>query len=50
MNGRIRELRLPALTAKQGADTRGALAAWVTEAGRIEPIQAVGGWVPEEKL
>jgi hypothetical protein len=46
MTGGEKELRLGAATAKQGPDSRGALAAWVTEAGKLEPIQAVGGWLP----
>ena len=39
------ELRLPATTQKEAANSRGAIAAWVTEAGHVEPIQAVGGWL-----
>lgn len=46
MNGGARQLRFPTVPLPQGADSRGALAAWVTEAGQIEPIQAVGGWLP----
>ncbi len=26
--------------------SRQAVAAWVTEAGGLEPLQAVGGWIP----
>jgi hypothetical protein len=41
------ELRLPPESPKQpGTNSRGAIAAWVTQAGKIEPIQAVGGWLP----
>ena len=40
-----KELRLPADSSKQVANSRSALAAWVTQAGQIEPIQAVGGWL-----
>jgi hypothetical protein len=40
-----KELRLTAPAIKSNSDARTALAAWVTEAGKIEPIQAVGGWV-----
>lgn len=50
MSGGSRELRLPAVTSKRSGESRGAVAAWVTEAGRIEPIQVVGGWLPEENL
>ena len=39
-----KELRLPSPIAST-AEPRTAIAAWVTEAGRIEPIQAVGGWL-----
>ena len=38
------EMRLPAAE-KQTAEARNAVAAWITEAGQIEPIQAVGGWL-----
>lgn len=41
-----KELRLPAESSKQAAGSRSAIAAWVTQAGQIEPIQAVGGWLP----
>jgi hypothetical protein len=44
--GGTRELRFPAAASKQTAEARSALAAWVTEAGQMEPIQAVGGWLP----
>jgi hypothetical protein len=46
MTGGEKELRLGAATTKQGAGSRSALVAWVTEAGQLEPIQAVGGWLP----
>ena len=46
MTGGAKELRLGGGTSKQSADSRNALAAWVTEAGQVEPIQAVGGWLP----
>ena len=39
------ELRLPATTQPEASNSRGAIVAWVTEAGQIEPIQAVGGWL-----
>jgi hypothetical protein len=45
MKGGGKELRLPADSAKSAANSRSALAAWVTLAGQIEPIQAVGGWL-----
>ncbi|MBA2744203.1 MAG: DUF1223 domain-containing protein [Chthoniobacterales bacterium] len=38
------EVRLPAASPQAG-DARTAIAAWVTEPGALEPIQAVGGWV-----
>ena len=37
------EVNLPAGSA---AATRSAIVAWVTEAGGMEPLQAVGGWQP----
>jgi hypothetical protein len=45
MKAGVKELRLPAESSKQAAGARSAIAAWVTEAGKIEPIQAVGGWL-----
>jgi hypothetical protein len=45
MKSGIKELRLPAESSKQAANSRSAIAAWVTQAGQIEPIQAVGGWL-----
>ena len=44
MKAGAKELRLPAPIAST-ADPRMAIAAWVTQAGQIEPIQAVGGWL-----
>ncbi len=41
----IKELVLPGESSKQVAGSRSAIAAWVTQSGRIEPIQAVGGWL-----
>ena len=41
-----KELKLPASSTKSAVDPRTAIAAWVTPAGQIEPIQAVGGWLP----
>ncbi|PZR71001.1 MAG: DUF1223 domain-containing protein [Chthoniobacterales bacterium] len=46
MSAGTKELRFPAVTSNQSADARTALAAWLTEAGQIEPLQAVGGWLP----
>ena len=46
MKAGVKEMTLPAETAKQTGESRSALAAWVTEAGRLEPVQAVGGWLP----
>ena len=41
-----KELKLPAPTQKSTVDPRTAIAAWVTPAGQLEAIQAVGGWLP----
>jgi len=46
MKSGAKELRLPAPSTTSTIDPRTAIAAWVTQAGQIEPIQAVGGWVP----
>ena len=46
MRSGAKELRLPAPAATSTIDPRTAIAAWVTQAGQIEPIQAVGGWLP----
>jgi hypothetical protein len=45
MKSGVKELKLPADSSKQAANSRSAIAAWVTAAGQIEPIQAVGGWL-----
>ena len=45
MKSGLGELRLPAESPKQAANSRSAIAAWVTQAGQMEPIQAVGGWL-----
>ena len=45
MKSGMKELRLPAESLKQVANSRRGIAAWVTQAGQIEPIQAVGGWL-----
>jgi hypothetical protein len=45
MKSGMKELRLPAESSKPVANSRSAVAAWVTQAGKIEPIQAVGGWL-----
>ena len=41
-----KELQLPAPSTKTVPDSRTAIAAWVTAPGQLEPIQAVGGWLP----
>ncbi len=46
MKSGAKELRLPAPSTTSTIDPRTAIAAWVTQAGQIEPIQAVGGWLP----
>ena len=40
------ELRLPGDSLKLGPNSRSAVAAWVTQVRQIEPLQAVGGWLP----
>ena len=46
MKAGVKELRAPLLTTKSTVDFRTAIAAWVTTPGQLEPIQAVGGWLP----
>jgi hypothetical protein len=41
-----KELQLSTASTKSAADSRTALAAWITAPGQLEPIQAVGGWLP----
>jgi hypothetical protein len=41
-----KELQLPSSSKKSAADQRTALATWITLADQIEPVQAVGGWLP----
>jgi hypothetical protein len=45
MSGGKAELRAPAPAGPGATASRGAIVAWVTEPGQIEPIQAVGGWL-----
>lgn len=45
MKSGTKELRLPTPITST-AEPRTALAAWVTRPGQIEPLQAVGGWLP----
>ena len=45
MKSGAKELRLPTPITST-AEPRTAIAAWVTQAGQIEPVQAVGGWLP----
>jgi hypothetical protein len=40
-----KELQLPP-SIRSTADQRTAIAAWITAPGQLEPIQAVGGWLP----
>jgi hypothetical protein len=49
MKAGAKELRLPAASPKPASGSRNAIAAWVTQGNQIEAIQAVGGWLPEEK-
>jgi hypothetical protein len=46
MKAGVKELKLPASSTKSAVDPRTAIAAWITQTGQIEPIQAVGGWLP----
>jgi len=39
------ELPMPIPPAGMASGSRGAIAAWVTQIGRSEPLQAVGGWL-----
>jgi hypothetical protein len=45
MKAGAKELSLPTSATTSTLDPRTAVAAWVTLAGQIEPIQAVGGWL-----
>jgi len=45
MKSGAKELQLPSPSATPAIASRTAIAAWVTQAGQIEPIQAVGGWL-----
>jgi hypothetical protein len=44
MKAGVKELRLSAPSISSNGEPRTALAVWVSEAGKIEPLQAVGGW------
>lgn len=46
MKGGSKELKLTAPSLKSNAEPRTALAVWLTEPGKLEPIQAAGGWRP----
>ena len=46
LDSETKQLRLLAKTLSQNSGSPEALAAWVTEVGQIEPIQATGGWLP----
>ncbi|MDP9099887.1 MAG: DUF1223 domain-containing protein [Verrucomicrobiota bacterium] len=46
MKAGAKELQLPAPSKTSTGEARTAIAAWVTQVGQIEPIQAVGGWLP----
>jgi len=45
MKAGVKELKLPVVSAPPVAGSRSAIAAWVTQPGQLEPIQAVGGWL-----
>jgi hypothetical protein len=46
MKSSPKELQLPSSWTKPAATQRTAIAAWITAPGQIEPIQAIGGWLP----
>jgi hypothetical protein len=46
MTNGAKEVKLSPPAIKSNAEPRTALAAWVTLSGQLEPIQAVGGWLP----
>jgi hypothetical protein len=46
MKSNTKEIRLTAPSIQSSGEPRSALAVWVTEAGKLEPLQAVGGWRP----
>jgi hypothetical protein len=45
MSGGKATVQLPAAPTSFAANSRSAMAAWVTDAGQLEAIQAVGGWL-----
>jgi len=46
MGSGIQELRLAPVSESVSRPERTALAAWITNAGDLRPIQAIGGWLP----
>ncbi len=46
MGSGTQELRLVPASESVGRPERTALAAWITKAGDINPVQATGGWLP----
>jgi hypothetical protein len=46
MKSNTKEMRLLPPSIKLTGDSRTAVAVWVSEAGKLEPLQAVGGWRP----
>lgn len=44
VSGRV-ELKVPDASTNQDVNSRGAIVAWITEPGQLEPIQAAGGWL-----
>jgi hypothetical protein len=46
MKAGTKELRVPVSATRSTVEPRTAIVAWITQAGQIEPIQAVGGWLP----
>jgi hypothetical protein len=46
MSSGTQELRLAPVSESLGRPERSAFAAWVAKEGDINPLQAVGGWLP----
>jgi hypothetical protein len=49
MSSGTQELRLPPASESDSRPERTALAAWITKAGDISPIQATGGWLVDAR-
>jgi hypothetical protein len=46
MKSNTKDMRLIPPSIKSPGDPRTAVAVWVSEAGKLEPLQAIGGWRP----